>query len=496
MKIKRSIWMLLVLVALCVVPAVGAVQAQDSLIESACLVTDVGKVNDGTFNQFAHEGAVRATDEFGLDYTFIESQAQTDYEGNMRTCIEEGYDAVITVGFLIADATRAAAVANPDVFFIGVDQFVGADAEGNAAPTNYVGLQFREDQAGFLAGALAAQMSESGIIAGVYGIDIPPVKKFRNGFEQGARYVNPDITLLGTYIPSFVDPAAGGAAAQQFLGEGADVVFGAGGPTGSGGIVAAAADGAFVIGVDQDEYGTTFGGGEAENADRIITSAIKRVDQAVFLALEALVNGGEGFPGGGNLILSAGNDGVGFAPAHDAPVPQEVTDATSAILAGLKDGSIWTGVDPAGGDLLPTVGELITALNSDDDPATPSFNTLLTALEAAGLTETVVTGGPFTIFAPTDEAFAALDPATLEAALADPQGLLTQVLTYHVVAGAVPAEVVVGLEAATTLQGGDVSIAVVDGGVVLNDSVNVVMADVLVRNGVIHVIDQVLIPAM
>jgi uncharacterized surface protein with fasciclin (FAS1) repeats len=166
------------------------------------------------------------------------------------------------------------------------------------------------------------------------------------------------------------------------------------------------------------------------------------------------------------------------------------------ILAGLKDGSIWTGFDPVGGDLLPTVGELITALNSDDDPATPSFNTLLTALEAAGLTETVVTGGPFTIFAPTDEAFAALDAATLEAALADPQGLLTQVLTYHVVAGAVPAEVVVGLDTATTLQGTDVSIAVVDGGVVLNDSVNVVMADVLVRNGVIHVIDQVLIPAM
>jgi uncharacterized surface protein with fasciclin (FAS1) repeats len=373
---------------------------------------------------------------------------------------------------------------------------VGADAEGNAAPSNYLGLQFREDQGGFLAGAMAAQMSESGIIAGVYGIDIPPVKKFRNGFEQGARFINPDITLLGTYIPSFIDPAAGGAAAQQFIGEGADVILGAGGVTGSGGITTAAAEGVYVIGVDQDEYFTTFGGGETPGADRLITSALKRVDQGVYIAVEALVNGGAGFPGGGNLVLSAGNDAIGFAPANDSDVPAEVTARMDEILAGLKDGSVWTGVDPVLGDLLPTVGELITALNSDDDPATPSFNTLLTALEAAGLTETVVTGGPFTIFAPTDEAFAALDPATLEAALADPQGLLTQVLTYHVVAGAVPAEVVVGLDAATTLQGSDISIAVVDGGVVLNDSVNVVMADVLVRNGVIHVIDQVLIPAM
>jgi basic membrane lipoprotein Med (substrate-binding protein (PBP1-ABC) superfamily) len=484
------------LAALALTPVFGAVQAQDSLIESVCLVTDQGKVNDGTFNQFAHEGAVRVTDEFGLEYTFIESEEQTDYATNIATCISEGYDAVVTVGFLMADVSRQESAANPDVFFIGVDQFVGADAEGNAAPSNYLGLQFREDQGGFLAGAMAAQMSESGIIAGVYGIDIPPVKKFRNGFEQGARFINPDVTLLGTYIPSFIDPAAGGAAAQQFIGEGADVILGAGGVTGSGGITTAAAEGVYVIGVDQDEYFTTFGGGETPGADRLITSALKRVDQGVYIAVEALVNGGAGFPGGGNLVLSASNDAIGFAPANDSDVPAEVTARMDEILAGLKDGSIWTGVDPVGGDLLPTVGELITALNSDDDPATPSFNTLLTALEAAGLTETVVTGGPFTIFAPTDEAFAALDAATLEAALADPQGLLTQVLTYHVVAGAVPAEVVVGLDTATTLQGTDVSIAVVDGGVVLNDSVNVVMADVLVRNGVIHVIDQVLIPAM
>jgi basic membrane protein A and related proteins len=459
-----------------------AVRAQDSLIESVCLVTDTGKVNDGTFNQFAHDGAVRATDEFGLDYTYIETQSQADYDANIQTCIDNGYGAIITVGFLIAEATAKAAAANPDVYFIGVDQFV---FEG---PANYVGLQFREDQGGFLAGALAAQMSESGTIAGVYGIDIPPVKKFRNGFEQGAMYINPEINLLGVYIDSFNAPDRGAAAANQFMGEGADVIMGAGGPTGSGGIVAAATseNPAFVIGVDQDEYNTTFGGGTSPGADRIISSAIKRVDQAVFLGIKALVDGGAEFPGGSIFILSAQNDGIGFAPAHDAPVPQEVTDRMNEILAGLKDGTIWTGVDPAGGDLLPTTVEAAAAAGT--------FNTLLAAVEASGL------GLPsgVTVFAPTDDAFAAALEAlglTAEELLANTD-LLVSVLSYHVVPMAATSDVVVGMGSGEipTINGAPISVEITDSGVVLNGSVNVVATDILTREGVIHVIDAVLLP--
>ena len=110
-------------------------------------------------------------------------------------------------------------------------------------PTNYVGIQFREDQSGFMSGVLAASVAEwqgSDTIAGVYGIDIPPVKKFRNGFEQGARYVNADLTILGVYIDSFVAPDRGASAAIQFIGEGATVLFGGGGPTGTGAILAGA----------------------------------------------------------------------------------------------------------------------------------------------------------------------------------------------------------------------------------------------------------------
>jgi basic membrane lipoprotein Med (substrate-binding protein (PBP1-ABC) superfamily) len=327
----------------------AAVSAQDPLIESVCLVTDLGRVNDGTFNQFAHEGASRAADDFDLEYDFIETQNQADYARNIQTCLDEEYDAIVTVGFLIGDATYEAAVANPDVYFIGVDQFVA-----DPLP-NIVGTQFREDQGGFLAGALAAQMTESGIVAGVYGISIPPVVKFRNGFEQGVAYINSedgtDVQTLGVYIDNFIAPDRGAAAAEQFIGEGADVIFGAGGPTGTGGITFAAQNGVLVIGVDQDEYLTSFGAGETPGAENIISSAIKRVDTSVYDMLAALVNG-EGFPEDSIAVFSAENEGVGFAPAHDSDVPEEVTARMEEILAGLADGSIETGVDPVTGALL------------------------------------------------------------------------------------------------------------------------------------------------
>lgn len=316
-------------------------------VESVCLVTDIGRVNDGTFNQFAYEGMLNAVEDFDLDHTFIETQAQTDYEANVETCLQEGYDIIITVGFLINDATAAAAAENPDVYFLGVDQ-------GNPDPENlpnFIGIQFREDQAGFLVGAMAALMSESDTVAGVYGMEVPAVVKFRHGYEQGARYINPDVETLGVYIDSFTAADRGATAAEQFIGEGADVVFGAGGTTGSGGILYAAQNDAYAIGVDQDEYFTTFGSGETPGAENLITSAVKRVDNGVYDMIGALVEGTE-LPEGGVYILEAANNGIGFAEAHDAEVPEEVTEQIQEIFEGLADGSIETGVDAVTGAML------------------------------------------------------------------------------------------------------------------------------------------------
>ncbi len=323
--------------------------AQDG-VETLCLVTDLGRVNDGTFNQFAHEGANEAADEYDLEYKFIETQAETDYEANIQTCIDEGFEVIITVGFLIADSTWAAAEANEDVYFLGVDQFV---LDG---PANYVGIQFREDQSGFLAGVLAAQVAasvESDTMAGVYGIDIPPVKKFRNGFEQGARYINPDINLLGVYIDNFVAPDRGASAAEQFIGEGASVIFGAGGPTGTGGILAAAQQGIYVIGVDQDEWVTSFGSGETPGSEYIITSAMKRVDQGVYDMVAALAEADmDSFPGGGVYLMDVALNGVGLADPHDAEIDEAFFEMVAEVTQLMIDGEVSTGVDVVSGDLM------------------------------------------------------------------------------------------------------------------------------------------------
>jgi basic membrane lipoprotein Med (substrate-binding protein (PBP1-ABC) superfamily) len=289
----------------------------------------------------------RAAVDFGLDSRYIETVAQTDYAVNIQTCLDEGFDAVVTVGFLIADATYAAAVENPDVYFIGIDQFIVEPLP------NLVGIQAREDQAGFLVGAMAALLTDSGIIGGVYGVPIPPVVRFRNGFEQGARYINPDIDVRGIYIDDFLAPDRGAAAAEQLIGEGADVIMGAGGPTGSGAISYAATQDVLVIGVDQDEYFTTFDSGATDGAENLISSALKRIDNGVYQMIELLITSeGFGFESG-MFNLEVANEGIGFAPAHDADVPEEVTAQVEAILAGLVDGSIETGVDPLTGELLP-----------------------------------------------------------------------------------------------------------------------------------------------
>jgi basic membrane lipoprotein Med (substrate-binding protein (PBP1-ABC) superfamily) len=361
--LKRSVPMLFLLVALL---ALGAPALAQGEIDTVCLVTDLGRVNDGTFNEFAYEGMLAAAEEAGLDSTYVETQAQADYAKNINTCIAENYDIVVTVGFLIADATLEAAKANPDTYFVGVDQFV---ADG---PENYVGIQFREDQSAFLVGALAALVTESNIIGGVFGVDIPPVVRFRNGYEQGIKFMatllEKDIEILGVYIPSFIDPVAGAAAAAQMIGEGADVLFGGGGPTGSGAIVAGAEEGIWVIGVDQDEYFSTFGGGEAPGADKIISSGIKRVDVGVHDMVLALAEGRmDDFPGGSNYVLDVANGGMTFGGPNEADIPEEYYTIVESIQTAIGEGQLDTGVNPATAEVETEVADIIAAMDFELD---------------------------------------------------------------------------------------------------------------------------------
>jgi basic membrane protein A and related proteins len=305
------------------------------------LVTDIGRIDDGTFNQFAYEGMTAAEECFGFETSYIETVSEADYATNIATSLSDDPAVLITNGFLIATDTLAAAEANADVNFIGIDQFQ------EEFPANYVGVLFREDQGGYLAGVLAATLSESGVIGVVGGReDVPPVVRFVNAYQTGAESVNPDIRVLSVYNESFTTPDKGASDAAQFIGEGADVIFGAGGQTGSGGISAAAEQGVWAIGVDQDEYFTTFNGGERAGSEYLATSAIKRVDLAVFRNIVAALQ--DEFEGG-VYQLEAANDGITYAPFHDAELPEEAVTALEETRAGLADGSIDTGVDPVTG---------------------------------------------------------------------------------------------------------------------------------------------------
>ncbi len=300
------------------------------------LVTDVGQIDDGSFNEGAWNGLL-AVERCGAQIDFIETQDSTDYADNIAEFAENDYDIIVTVGFALGEATIEAAAAYPDVRFIGVDQFQGEVTEG------VTGLIFHEDQAGFLAGALGANLTESGTIAAVLGTDqVPPVVAFKEGFEAGALYVNPDLTIISTYHPggldvAFTDPQWGAATARQALDQGADVVFAAGGKTGNGGLIevaAAAADGnpPYCIGVDSDQWLTV-----PEAHPCLVTSAMKIIDGGIGTLVAQYANG----------TIEDGNyfGVVGLAPFHgfDDSIPDDLKAQLDTLSVELANDIVSTG---------------------------------------------------------------------------------------------------------------------------------------------------------
>ncbi len=336
------IFSLLVIVAL----ALGACQPADtgeadcSSADLLCvgLVTDVGEIDDKSFNQSAWEGVVRAESELSAKIDFIETQDAKDYAANIGLFADQNYDVIVTVGFAMGEATAAAGLQYPNINFIGVDQFHTGE------PANVVGLLFPEDRAGFLAGALAAMMSKSGTVAAVLGTDlVPPVVAFKEGYENGARHINPNINLISTYHPggldvAFTDPEWGAATARQAIDQGADVVFGAGGKTGNGALQeTAGVSGVFCIGVDTDQWETL-----PEAHPCLISSAMKLLTPGVFSLIQLHTEGN--FPVGNHF------GDTGLAPFHDfdSMVPQEVKDTLTDLDSQLRDGSLSTGYNPGG----------------------------------------------------------------------------------------------------------------------------------------------------
>jgi ABC-type uncharacterized transport system permease subunit/basic membrane lipoprotein Med (substrate-binding protein (PBP1-ABC) superfamily) len=308
------------------------------------LVTDVSRIDDRTFNQYAYEGMMRAAQEHGLQTEVIESQSAAEYDRNVRRLIEQGCTLIITVGSATGPAVERLATRHPSVHFIIVDH------EPLPETRNATGLVFAEDQAGFLAGALAGLMTEAGTIGFLGGVAVPPVRRYATGFEHGIALTNRGAKVVKAFTDSFSDEEAGAAAAHEMIEQGADVLFAAAGLSGSAAIRCAAQEGLWVIGVDQDQWATTFEGGAVPGADRLLTSAVKRVDQAVYTAVTQAV---AGKLHGGVVRFNLANGGVGLAPYHaaDVAIPSETRGKILEVTEGLRDGRIRTRVGTQGEDI-------------------------------------------------------------------------------------------------------------------------------------------------
>ncbi|MEX1246862.1 MAG: BMP family ABC transporter substrate-binding protein [Anaerolineales bacterium] len=301
-------------------------------------ITDVGKLRDQSFNEAGWNGVVAAAEELGLGedcYNYIETADSADYTPNIDSFISEGYTIIVTSGFAYGAATHQAGIDNPDILFIGTDQ---TQVDANFAPEllpNVTGLIFHEDVSGFLAGALAGLMTESNVVGGVYGCPfIPPVARFEVGYYNGAKYVNPDVEVLDIYHPGsldvcFTDPAWAADTVTTLIAQGVDVVFGAGGLTGNGGLIAACNAGVKVVGVDVDQFISL-----PEVQDCIMSSAMKDLTQKV---AELVISATDGTFPGGELFGPAA-----LAPFHNFEdvIPQEVKDQLLEINAMIQAGDL------------------------------------------------------------------------------------------------------------------------------------------------------------
>lgn len=312
----------------------------------ACQVTDVGGVDDKGFNQTAFKGVTDAAAEFGMEAVVLESQAETDYAPNIQSLIDQDCAIIVTVGFLLGDATAESANANPDVPFTIVDF---AYDEGAITNNNVLGQLFNTDEAAFLAGYLAAGMTQTGTVGTFGGVNIPPVTIFMDGYYAGVQQYNADngtdVQVLGwnpaeqsgLFTENFESLDDGRTFAQNLVDEGADIVMPVAGPVGLGSAALASelgTDKLKIIGVDADQFNT-----DTANQDVYLTSVLKNMDVTTFNAIAAVVDGS--FEGGvttGDLA----NGGVGLAPYHafEDQVPQELKDQIETIKAGIIDGSV------------------------------------------------------------------------------------------------------------------------------------------------------------
>jgi basic membrane protein A and related proteins len=291
------------------------------------LVTDIGGLNDRSFNQLANQGLQNAVKQLGVQGRVLISKQNSDYIPNLTTLAQQKYDLIIGNGFLMADAVAAVAKKFPQQKFAIID-FSAADLKGK--PTNAEGLLFKEQEAGYLVGYLAALYAKDnggGSLGSVGGQKIPPVDHYIAGYQAGAKKADPSVKTLNGYSQSFTDQAKCKEIALDQIAKGAKVVFQVAGSCGLGAIDAAKEKSMQAIGVDADQ---------AYLGPQIITSALKKVDVAVFNAIKSVQD--NTYKGGSDVVNSVQNDGVGIGKISSAGAKYDAQ--VKEIQTQIKDGSI------------------------------------------------------------------------------------------------------------------------------------------------------------
>jgi len=319
---KRALILLFVIVL--TLSFLACTKAEKSEVIKVAMVTDVGGVNDQSFNQSAWEGLQKAQTDLGIKASYMESNQDADYKPNMETLLDGGNDLIWGIGFKMADTMSELAKVNPEQKYAGIDCFFAEP------PANLVGILFKEQEPSFLVGYIAGKMTKTNKVGFVGGMDFFVIHKFHYGFLAGVKYANPDVEVFVQYADSFTDAAKGKAIANQMYKNGADIVYHAAGGVGDGVIEAAKEQNKFAIGVDKDQNSLA--------PDNVITSAMKRVDNAIYNVTKNLVDGV--YPGGTNVIFGLKEGGVGIAPTSNKHVPAEILDEVKVIEGKIIAGEI------------------------------------------------------------------------------------------------------------------------------------------------------------
>ncbi len=294
------------------------------------MVTDVGGVNDQSFNQSAWEGLQKAKKELGIKASYQESKQDADYPANLETLYDAGNNLIWGIGFKMADAVLKAAKQNPKQKYAIIDY-----SFGDKTPPNVVGVMFKAEEGAFLAGYIAAKMSKTQTIGFIGGMSVPIIHAFQYGFKAGAKYANPKITVLEQYSESFTDAAKGKAIANQMISKNADVVFHAAGAVGDGVIEAAKEKNKMAVGVDRDQNYLA--------PKNVITSSMKRVDTAIFEVTKDLKN--EKFEGGKTLNYGLKEGAVDVAPTTSKMIPATLLNEVTVLKKKIADGKLKAPAD-------------------------------------------------------------------------------------------------------------------------------------------------------